>query len=69
MRARSFVVRDVQLQYAAQSRCTEDDDMVEALPPDRPDEQFGVRVLPRRTWGCEDAVSIADAVFAQAVNA
>jgi hypothetical protein len=43
--------------------------MVEALPPDRPDEQFGVRVLPRRTWGCEDAVSIADAVFAQAVNA
>jgi hypothetical protein len=43
MGARSVVGRDVRAQYAGQSRCTEDDDVVEALLSDRPNEPFGVR--------------------------
>ena len=31
---------------------------IETLPPDGPDEPFGVRILPRRTWGCENFADI-----------
>ncbi len=32
----------------------EDDQVVQALAPDRPDDSFGVGVLPGRLWGGED---------------
>jgi hypothetical protein len=31
-------------------RLAEDDEMVNALAPDRPDQPFGKAVLPRRRW-------------------
>lgn len=33
---------------------TENDDVVEALPPDRPDQALAERILPRRAWSRDD---------------
>jgi hypothetical protein len=32
-------------------RLTENDDMIQALAADRPDQPFGKSILPRRSWG------------------
>ena len=32
-------------------RLTENDDMIQALAADRPDQPFGKSILPRRGWG------------------
>ncbi len=37
---------------------TQDDEMIEALAPDRSDQSFGKAVLPRRRW-CDGSVSDA----------
>ena len=33
---------------------TENDDVVEALPPDRSDQTLTIWILPRRAGGCDD---------------
>ena len=33
---------------------TENDDVVQALPPDRSDQSFAERILPRRAWSRDD---------------
>jgi hypothetical protein len=48
VRARAVVVTGIGGQDAAKVRLADDDDMVEAVPPDRADQSFGMAVLPRR---------------------
>ena len=47
MRARLHVVRDVAGEHALQPRRVHDDDVIEALTSDRPDDALHVGVLPR----------------------
>src|SRR6266849_3461510 len=54
MWTRDVVVVDVVTQDAPQVPFAEDDQVVQAFPPDRPDDSFGVGVLPGRLWGGED---------------
>ena len=42
-------------------RLAQDDDMVDALAPDRSDQSFGKTVLPRRRW-CDGFVPYAHGV-------
>ena len=44
------VIRSVSLQYIAQVRFAEHDEMVERFATYRSDEPFKVPVLPRRAW-------------------
>src|SRR5262245_20635789 len=48
------VIRDVRTQGAAQSAFIGDNDVVEALATNRPDQPLRVGVLPRRSWSRED---------------
>jgi hypothetical protein len=45
------VVTSIGSQHPAQMRLTENDDMIQALAADRPDQPFGKSILPRRGWG------------------
>src|SRR6202022_4529253 len=45
------VVTSIGSQDPAQMRLTENDDMIQALAADRPDQPFGKSILPRRGWG------------------
>ena len=47
MRSDSVVVIGVRFQNATQMRLAQDNDMVQALAPDRSDQPFGKAVLPR----------------------
>jgi len=55
------VIAGVSLQDPAQMRLAQDDDMVDALAPDRSDQSFGKTVLPRRRW-CDGFVPYAHGV-------
>src|SRR3979411_3017516 len=44
------VVTSIGSQGPAQMRLTKTDDMIQALPADRPDQPFGKAILPRRGW-------------------
>src|ERR1019366_7209818 len=44
------VVTSIGSQYPAQMRLTKNDDMIQALAADRPDQPFGKAILPRRGW-------------------
>src|ERR1035437_2843957 len=44
------VVTSIGSQDPAQMRLTENDDMIQALAADRPDQPFGKSILPRRGW-------------------
>src|SRR6202023_2764635 len=44
------VVASIGSQGPAQMRLTKNDDMIQALAADRPDQPFGKAVLPRRGW-------------------
>src|SRR6202790_4357607 len=44
------VVTSIGSQDPAQMRLTKNDDMIQALAADRPDQPFGKAVLPRRGW-------------------
>src|SRR5467141_1486061 len=44
------VVTSIESQDPAQMRLTENDDMIQALAADRPDQPFGKSILPRRGW-------------------
>src|SRR5712672_220975 len=44
------VVTSIESQDPAQMRLTENDDMIQALAADRPDQPFGKAILPRRSW-------------------
>src|ERR1700694_3237913 len=45
------VVTSIGAQDPAQMRLTKNDDMIQALAADRPDQLFGKAILPRRGWG------------------
>src|SRR4029077_1527416 len=45
---RSFVVVEVGLQDAAKTSFIQNNDMIQALTPDRPDQALDVGILPRR---------------------
>src|ERR1700676_1186657 len=44
------IVTSIGSQDPAQMRLTENDDMIQALAADRPDQPFGKAILPRRGW-------------------
>src|ERR1700676_1787709 len=44
------VVTSIGSQDPAQMRLTKNDDMIQALAADRPDQLFGKAILPRRGW-------------------
>src|SRR5512142_2639200 len=50
MGPRPMVVVSIRDQYPPQVTFVEDDDVVEALAPDRADDTLDVRVLPGRAW-------------------
>src|SRR5580692_856648 len=50
MRSDAVVVASVRLQNPAQMCLAEDNDVVQALAPDRSDQPFGKAVLPGRGW-------------------
>ncbi len=54
MWTRDVVVVDVITQDAPQVPFAEDDQVVEAFSPDRPDDPLGVGILPGGLWGGED---------------
>src|SRR5664280_3045026 len=45
-----IVVTSIGSQGPAQMRLTKNDDMIQALAADRPDQPFGKAILPRRGW-------------------
>src|SRR5262245_1496729 len=54
MRSCTVIIREVRGENALQMPLAENDDMLEALAPDRADEPLGERVLPRAVRGRED---------------
>ncbi len=54
MWTRDVVVVDVVTQDAPQVPFAEDDQVVEAFSPDRPDDPLGIGILPGGLWGGED---------------
>src|SRR5674476_689963 len=56
------VVTSIGSQYPAQMRLTKNDDMIQALAADRPDQPFGKAILPRR---CRCGRLVPDAHGAQ----
>jgi len=54
MRPGAVVIIHVGREDAAQMALVEDDDMVQAFPPDRTDDPLDVGVLPRRAWRRDD---------------
>ncbi len=63
MSARCVVVTEVGAENPPQMALTENDDVIQAFSPDRSDDPFDVRILPRRMWGAQDFVD-AHAVYA-----
>ena len=47
MRSDVVVIAVISSQYSAQMRLAQDNDMVDALAPDRSDQSFGKAILPR----------------------
>jgi len=64
VRSDVVVIGRIGSQDSAQMRLTQDDDMIQALAPDRSDQPFSKRILPRRGW-CNRLV--LDAHSAQSV--
>ena len=54
VRARPLVVGEVRVEQASEMPLAEDDDVVEALAADRPDDALDVRILPGGSWGSAD---------------
>ena len=54
MRPVAMVVVEVLVENPPQMLVVEDDHMIQAFPPDRPDRSFDVRILPRRVRRGED---------------
>src|SRR6202048_891080 len=50
MRSDAVVVGGERFQSSAQMRLAQDNDVVQALAPDRSDQPFGKAILPRRGW-------------------
>jgi hypothetical protein len=57
VRARALVVRDVGSKHPPEMSLIEDDDVVQTLATDGPDDPFDVGILPGRAWrgadGCQ----------------
>jgi len=45
-----MIIVDIRLKDSAQMPFVEDDDIVENLTPDTPDDMFTIGILPRRSW-------------------
>jgi hypothetical protein len=54
VRSRLVVVGQVLLENTTQMSLSQHDHMVEAFPPDRPDDSLAVSVLPRGSRCCDD---------------
>jgi hypothetical protein len=54
VRARALVIRDVGAKHASEMSLLGDDDVVQTLAADRPDDAFDVRILPGRARGAAD---------------
>ena len=54
MRTRLAVVREVAGQDPSQVSFAQDENMIEAFPPDRTDQPFREGILPRAVWGGDD---------------
>src|SRR5450631_1156542 len=50
MRSDVIIIAGIGSQDSAQMRLTQDDEMIDTLAPDRPDQSFGKAILPRRGW-------------------
>ena len=50
MRSRSVVARKVLTKYSPKVGLIQNDDMIETVPPDGPDQAFTIRILPGRLW-------------------
>jgi hypothetical protein len=50
MRSHAIIIVGVGFQDPTQKDLAEDNDVVQTLTPDRPDQLFGKAVLPRRGW-------------------
>src|SRR6266567_6272083 len=61
MRSDLVVIAGISSQDPAQMRLARDDNVVEALAPNRSDQPFGKTVLPRRRW-CNGLVPNAHSV-------
>ncbi len=57
MRTALFVVLEIILQYPAQPGLMEDNDMIQALPSNRPDQPFNRGVLPRALGRSQEFVN------------
>lgn len=53
MCASPVIVREVRCQKAPEMPIAENDNMIQALAPDRTDEALGERILPRAVRRCE----------------
>jgi len=58
VRERAHVVRDVGREHSAQSGLVRDDNVIQALAPDRADDALDVGVLPRRARRRADALDV-----------
>ena len=58
MCARRMVVAQVGGENPAQMAFAEYDDVIQAFSPDRSDDPFDVRILPRRAWGNQDVADV-----------
>jgi hypothetical protein len=56
--ARFVVVDDVAMKQGAEVVFAQDDDVVEKLASNAPDQSFDVRVLPGRSWSGEDFLDV-----------
>jgi len=56
--SRRVIVREVARQDAAQMAVAQDEDVIEALAPDRTDEPFREGILPGATRGREDFLDV-----------
>jgi hypothetical protein len=54
MRSGIMMILKVTRQHAAQVALAEDNNVIQAFTTDRTDKTFDVRVLPRRSPGCDD---------------
>src|ERR1700737_4164528 len=50
MRSNAVVIGRIVFQNPAQMFLAQDNDVVQTLAPDRPDQPFGKAILPRRSW-------------------
>ena len=56
MSARASVIRKIGLQHSSETRLVDNDNVIQAFPPDRSDHPFGVGILPGRVRSAQHFV-------------